>query len=240
MDSSAASNSIMALTTTASSTSACTITSVLLNCQSLDGRAIDDIRVQLCKRTVKELGALAKSLGVRLGGSIRKADIIERLLSMARIGAVRDVSSQPNSGGVDDFIGISYITPTVIGALRQLPTFESISQWKKETKGCLKDFTFMNLLIYLVYGRDKSFDMQSLKAFKSLKAYKFFYDGFVKNVWVYECLPATTSDNVILRVVYFRAYVHHSLSCESPLLVFVSINGETGDVYSAKCNCVSG
>ena len=152
MDSSAASNSIMALTTTASSTSACTITSLLLNCQSLDGRAIDDIRVQLCKRTVKELGALAKSLGVRLGGSIRKADIIERLLSMARIGAVRDVSSQPNSGGVDDFIGISYITPAVIGALQQLPTFESISQWKKETKGCLKDFMFMNLLIYLVYG----------------------------------------------------------------------------------------
>lgn len=181
---STASNS-MALTTTASSTSACTITSVLLNCQSLDGRAIDDIRIQLCKRTVKELGALARSLGVRLAGSIRKADIIERLLSMARIGAVRDVSSQPNgetSGGVDEFIGISYITPTVIEALRQLPTFESISQWKKETKGCFKDFTYMNLLIYLVYGRDKSFDMQSLKAFKSLKAYKFFYDGFVKNV----------------------------------------------------------
>ena len=33
----------------------------------------------------------------------------------------------------------------------------------------------MNLLIYLVYGKDKSFDMQSLKAFKSLEAYKFFY-----------------------------------------------------------------
>ena len=44
----------------------------------------------------------------------------------------------------------------------------------------------MNLLIYLVYGREKTFDMQSMKAFRSLKAYNFF-DGFVRNVWVYEC-----------------------------------------------------
>ena len=29
-------------------------------------------------------------------------------------------------------------------------------------------------------------------------------------------------------------------TCESPLLVFVSINGENGDVYAAKCNSVSG
>ena len=32
----------------------------------------------------------------------------------------------------------------------------------------------MNLLVYLVYGRDKTFDMQLMKAFKSLKAYNFF------------------------------------------------------------------
>ena len=32
----------------------------------------------------------------------------------------------------------------------------------------------MNLLMYLVYGREKTFDMQSMKAFRSLKAYKFF------------------------------------------------------------------
>ena len=53
-------------------------------------------------------------------------------------------------------------------------------QWGKQLKDILNDFTFMNLLIYLVYGRDKSFDMESLKA---LKAYKYFYDGYVKNVW---------------------------------------------------------
>uniref|UniRef100_A0A1X7TT93 SWIM-type domain-containing protein n=1 Tax=Amphimedon queenslandica TaxID=400682 RepID=A0A1X7TT93_AMPQE len=73
---------------------------------------------------------------------------------------------------------------------------------------------------------------------KSLKAYKFFYNGFVQNVWVHECSP--TGGTVVLRVLYFHAYVHLSFTCESPLLVFVSINGDNRDVYAAKCNCVSG
>jgi len=81
-----------------------------------------------------------------------------------------------------------------------------------------------------VYVRDKSFDMQSPNAFKNLKAYKFFYDGFVKNVWVYEC-PST--NQLSLRALYFQAFVYHSLSCEDPLEVFVSLNRDTGDTYAA-------
>ena len=45
----------------------------------------------------------------------------------------------------------------------------------------------MNLVLYLVYGRDKTFNMQSMNAYRQLKAFKFFYDGFVKNVWLYQC-----------------------------------------------------
>ena len=78
---------------------------------------------------------------------------------------------------------LSYITDEAREVLCKLLAFSSVKEWKKKLKGVLKEFTFMNLLIY---GRDKSFDMQSLKAFKSLKAYKFFYDAFVKNVWVHE------------------------------------------------------
>ena len=96
----------------------------------------------------------------------------------------------------------------------------------------------MNWLTYLVYGRDKTFDMQSMKAFHSLKAFNFFYDGFVKNVWMYECPTRTSRLN--LRVLYFRAFVYHSLTCDSPLEVYVSINGDSGDVYSGKCTCISG
>ena len=44
------------------------------------------------------------------------------------------------------------------------------------------------------------------KAFKSLKAYKYFYDGYVKNVWVFEC---PVDNDLNLRVLYFRAFVYH-------------------------------
>ena len=42
------------------------------------------------------------------------------------------------------------------------------------------------------------------------------------------------------RIIYFRAYVHHSLTYSEPLTVFVAMNGVSGDVHAAKCNCVSG
>ena len=57
-------------------------------------------------------------------------------------------------------------------------------------------------------------------------------------MWLYECPYTGGSLNV--RVLYFHAYVHHSLTYDSPLNVFVSLNGDTGDVYSGKCICVSG
>ena len=76
---------------------------------------------------------------------------------------------------------ISYLTKEVKEIFNSLPPFASITQWTKTLKGVLMDFTFMNLLIYLVYGRDTTFNMDSLKAFKWLKAYKYFHDGYVKN-----------------------------------------------------------
>ena len=212
----------------------------LLSIRSFSDEETVELRAQLLKNTVKELTSLAKSVSVKLAGSTRKADIVDRLIAMGKIGAIQDQLSEDSEEGFTE--GISYITDEVRSILKQLPSFETVTEWKKDLKGTLKEFTFMNLLIYLVYGKDKSFDMQSLKAFKSLKAYKFFYDGFVKNVWIYECptfqLPDDSSTT--LRVLYFRAYVHHSLTCQSPLVVFVSMNGDNGDVFSAKCNCVSG
>ena len=103
-----------------------------------------------------------------LHGSSRKKDIVDRSIGMARIGVTRDDSLDEET----EFSGISYIMDDVMGVLRGLPAFSSVKEWSKKLNGVLKDFMFMNLLIYLVYGRDKSFDMQSLKAFKSLKAYK--------------------------------------------------------------------
>ena len=79
-----------------------------------------------------------------------------------------------------------------------------MTEWSKELGEKLTDFTLVNIIVYLVYGRDKTFDIHALRAHKSLKAYKFFYDGFVKKVWVHEFKTST------LRVLYFRAFLHHS------------------------------
>ena len=94
----------------------------------------------------------------------------------------------------------------------------------------------MNLLIYLLYGQDKSFDIQSLKPFKSLKAYKYFFDGYIRNVWLYLC---PCDNDLMLKVLYFCAYVNHSQNCDALLEVFISMNAENENVYSAQCSCIS-
>ena len=48
------------------------------------------------------------------------------------------------------------------------------------------------------------------------------------------------NNDLNLRVLYFTAFVNHSLSCETPLKVYVAIIGDNGDVYAGKCSCVSG
>ena len=104
-----------------------------------------------------DLRSLLKCLGVRLTGAVRKGDIAERLLGMARIGAINKEASSDND---TTSVSILYLTDEVRRILSELPPFSSITQWSK------------NLLLYLVYGHDKTFDMDSLKAFKSLKTYK--------------------------------------------------------------------
>ena len=91
-------------------------------------------------------------------------------MCMARIGAIQEGEGADS----DDACAISYLTNETKRDIRELPSFSSVTNWTKNLAGVLAEFTFMNLLIYLVYGRDKTFDMQSMKAFRSLKAYKFF------------------------------------------------------------------
>ena len=207
----------------------CEAKELLFRGQELVDEEVELLATLLQKLKVQELKTLAKEVHVRLTGSIRKDDIIDRIMGMARIGALQ--CGNPES---DDITTISYLTEETKCVLRSLPSFASVTWWEKKLSGILMEFTLMNLVVYLVYGRDKTFDMQSMNAYRQLKAFKFFYDGFVKNVWLYQC---PVSNDLNLRVLYFRAYVYHSLSCETPLEVYVAVNG---DVYAGKCSCVSG
>ena len=69
---------------------------------------------------------------------------------MAKIEAMH----KPIDDGDDDCktLVILYITEDIKRILRRLPGFSSVVDWEKRIIGVLKDFTFMNLLIYLVCG----------------------------------------------------------------------------------------
>ena len=201
----------------------------LLAAKDAGDEEVTDLTRRLKARCVPELKTLAKRLHVRLTGSKRKADIIERLINMAKMGLVR--LDEDDDGDVP---ALTYVTDEVKELLRSLPKFDAVDLWSKTVRGVLTDFTFMNLLVYLVYGRDKTFDMKAMKAFKSLKGYKFFADKFVKNVWLHDCKTESP------RIVYARGFVYHSLTMDDPLEVFLSVDGDSGDVFSAQCNCVSG
>ena len=107
-----------------------TLKSVLLHGQELSDNEIVELRDCMLKKTLKEMRVLSKSISVKLTGSSRKVDIVDHLISMAKIGAVRDVSadSEPDNNATK----ISYITDQVKAVLQRLPTFESVTEWKKD------------------------------------------------------------------------------------------------------------
>ena len=149
------------------------IKSLLLRAKELSFDEIELLESLLLKEKLSGLKIVAKDLRIRLTGATKKQDIIERLMCMARIGAIQE-NVATDSG---DTCAISYLTDETKRDIRELPSFSSVTNWTKNLAGLLMESTFMNLLIYLVYGREKTFDMQSMKAFRSLKAYKFFLMG---------------------------------------------------------------
>jgi hypothetical protein len=62
--------------------------------------------------------------------------------------------------------------------------FEKISTWTKDISRFTL-FDIVQLVKYLIVSRNKTYDKESMKACKSLKAYNYFSDGLVKNIWVH-------------------------------------------------------
>ena len=102
---------------------------LLYSGEELSNEDIAALISQLSAMTLKNLKSLAKSLGIRLTGSSRKGDIIERLIGMARI----EKCAQHEEGG--DEIAITYLTEEVKGVLRTLPPFSSVVDWSKSLGG---------------------------------------------------------------------------------------------------------
>ena len=110
---------------------------------------------RLLSHNVPELRSLAKRLSIKLSGVSRKANIVERIISMVEFGCIRrtDETATPDSPR------LTYLTEDVRTKLQCLPGFSTVTDWSKNRRGVLVHFTFMNQLVYLVYGRDKTFGM---------------------------------------------------------------------------------
>ena len=127
------------------------------------------LRARLTTLRVAELRALAKCLDVRLTGAGKKDEIVDRsVLAMSSIDAIL----MPGTCS-EETVRLTYIAEDVKKVLSSLPPFKSVTEWSKEFRSVLKTLHFMNVLTYLVYGRDKTFDMESMRAFRSLKGFIF-------------------------------------------------------------------
>ena len=118
----------------------------------------DVVRTRLMKLRVPELKDTARLLNVRLTGAGKKAEIVERLITMALIDAIRKIGSD----SADAPPQLTYITEDLRRVLGSLPAFDAVVLWSKDFGTVVKEFHFMNVLTYLVYGRDKTFDMESV------------------------------------------------------------------------------
>ena len=64
---------------------------------------------------------------------------------------------------------------------------------------------------------------------QGFQVHEFYHDCYIKNVLLHEC--PSTGGSFNLKVLYFRACVHHSVICDSPLNVF-------GGVKDIKINAL--
>ena len=178
---------------------------------------------------VKELKEVCRELKVKISNA-NKAVLCGRIISYWQTGLFRD----DNSCSSDCSVGhrLSVITPSIRESLKQLGKLSSFNgNWKRDLS-LLADFTFMDLFTYLIESKDNTFDQGSMRAFKSLKAFKYFADGYVHNVWAAKV--DQKSDLLII-----RCYCFSSLKSGTTYPVFVCLS-VSGDVYSAECKCVAG
>ena len=70
-----------------------------------------------------------------------------------------------------------------------------------------------------------------MKAYKSLKAYKYFNDSFVRNIW--------STSHKETQLVAVRAHCFSSLKAKTTYTVYVMFKKD-GTVVTAECNCVAG
>ena len=91
----------------------------------------------------------------------------------------------------------------------------------------------MDLYTYLLYSCNNTFDRESLKTFRLLKAYKYFADDLVRNLHAGH-IPANDLGGI-------KAHCLLSFKTSTTYFMFPALkrNG-TVNVVAAQCSCVAG
>ena len=125
----------------------------------------------LQRLTAQRLKILCKELAVKSSGI--KAEIVGRLItSWKRLCDVQtecDGNEQQSSTTSNGVQGTSKSPQIAKG--RNMPNVKAIHQWTKDISP-IRRYWFMKLYQYLINSTDSTFDRESMRAFKSLKAFK--------------------------------------------------------------------
>lgn len=183
---------------------------------SLEQSATEEELLELLKRlTVPKLKAICKEFSLKRSGN--KATLIGGIAShwTSLLSDEEDKeSSEKQVGSSNAFEGLKDAWAKDISAL----------------SGC----NLIQIYKYLVNRRCEDsgavFDDNTLKAYKSLKAYRYFSDGLVTNVWGQEKDAKT---------MVIRSHCFSSLKAKTVYVVHVLML-KNGDVLGAQCNCVAG
>ena len=131
---------------------------------------------------VKELKEVCREFKVKAN----KAALCGRIISYWQTGLFHENKLCSPSYSADS--PLSVITPSIRQSLKKLGKLSCVNgDWKRDLS-LLEDFTFMDLFTYLVESKDNTFDQGSMRTFKSLKAFRYFADGYVQNVWATEAV----------------------------------------------------
>ena len=94
----------------------------LLFGKKLSDSEVESLKASLASKKVQDLQKIAVEVSVRLTGSVRKNDIVDRLISMAKIRAMHKPSNDySDDDDCEASLAMSYITEDVKRVLKGLP-----------------------------------------------------------------------------------------------------------------------
>ncbi|KAJ8320360.1 hypothetical protein KUTeg_001947 [Tegillarca granosa] len=109
------------------------------------------------------------------------------------------------------------------------------AEWTNSLTSAPKKFDYMKLRGYLIESRNKTFDKESMRAFKSLKGFKYFDSGYVQRMKTTNVKDMDLSPNPLF---VCKAQVMASMARHINN-VYVCLHKE-GNVLGGSCECVAG